>query len=158
MQHGRFYLSLERGFEWLIGRLHARPRLRAAAPARHAGDFHLHRGAAVVLYVVMPKGFFPQQDTGIIAGLTDAPQDISFSEMVRLAAAPDRRHRRAIPDVAGWAASSAAARPLNNGFRDPGAQAARRSAMRAPIEIITRLRAKIAQVPGGTVFLQAART
>jgi hydrophobic/amphiphilic exporter-1 (mainly G- bacteria), HAE1 family len=36
-----------------------------------------------VLYVMIPKGFFPQQDTGIIAGLSDAPQDISFTEMVR---------------------------------------------------------------------------
>ncbi len=39
--------------------------------------------ATVVLYIEIPKGFFPQQDTGIIAGLSDAPQDISFDEMVR---------------------------------------------------------------------------
>ena len=32
---------------------------------------------------MIPKGFFPQQDTGIIVGLSDAPQDISFDEMVR---------------------------------------------------------------------------
>ncbi len=37
----------------------------------------------VVLYVEIPKGFFPVQDTGIIQGITVAPQDISYAEMAR---------------------------------------------------------------------------
>ena len=45
--------------------------------------FLITLAATVLLYIYIPKGFFPQQDTGIIAGLTDAPQDISFDEMVR---------------------------------------------------------------------------
>ena len=40
--------------------------------------------ATVILYVFIPKGFFPQQDTGIIVGVSDASQDVSFDEMVRL--------------------------------------------------------------------------
>src|SRR3979409_2146448 len=35
----------------------------------------------LVLYVVVPKGFFPVQDTGVILGVADAPQDISFTAM-----------------------------------------------------------------------------
>ena len=35
----------------------------------------------VVLYIVIPKGFFPVQDTGVIQGISQAPQDISFSAM-----------------------------------------------------------------------------
>jgi len=35
------------------------------------------------LYVVIPKGFFPQQDTGQIVGITEASQDISFAAMVQ---------------------------------------------------------------------------
>ena len=35
------------------------------------------------LYVVIPKGFFPQQDTGQIVGITEASQDISFPAMVQ---------------------------------------------------------------------------
>jgi multidrug efflux pump len=35
----------------------------------------------VLLYVVVPKGFFPLQDTGVIQGITDASQDISFAAM-----------------------------------------------------------------------------
>ena len=33
------------------------------------------------LYVIIPKGFFPQQDTGLIIGITEAAQDISFPAM-----------------------------------------------------------------------------
>ena len=35
----------------------------------------------VVLYVLVPKGFFPVQDTGVIQGITEAPQSISFAAM-----------------------------------------------------------------------------
>jgi multidrug efflux pump len=35
----------------------------------------------VALYIVIPKGFFPIQDTGIIQGISEAPQDVSFSAM-----------------------------------------------------------------------------
>jgi multidrug efflux pump len=35
----------------------------------------------VLLYVIVPKGFFPVQDTGMIQGLSEAPQSISFSAM-----------------------------------------------------------------------------
>ena len=38
-------------------------------------------GLTVYLYVVIPKGFFPVQDTGLIQGVTQAPQDVSFSAM-----------------------------------------------------------------------------
>jgi multidrug efflux pump len=37
----------------------------------------------VFLYIVIPKGFFPVQDTGVIQGITQAPQDISFSAMAQ---------------------------------------------------------------------------
>ena len=35
------------------------------------------------LYVVVPKGFFPVQDTGVILGISDAPQSVSFPAMAR---------------------------------------------------------------------------
>ena len=39
---------------------------------------------SVMLYVMIPKGFFPDQDTGIMIGTTDAAQDISFDAMSAL--------------------------------------------------------------------------
>ena len=40
-------------------------------------------GFTIFLYVIIPKGFFPQQDTGVIYGTTEAAQDISFVEMTK---------------------------------------------------------------------------
>ena len=37
----------------------------------------------IVLYIVVPKGFFPVQDTGVILGVSEAPQNVSFAAMVR---------------------------------------------------------------------------
>jgi multidrug efflux pump len=37
----------------------------------------------IVLYIVVPKGFFPVQDTGVIQGVSQAPQNVSFAAMVR---------------------------------------------------------------------------
>ena len=50
--------------------------------------------ATIWLYVIVPKGLLPQQDTGLIIGVTDAAQSISFKAMVD---APARhcRHRAA---------------------------------------------------------------
>ena len=39
--------------------------------------------ATIVLYIVMPKGFLPLQDTGLITAVTEAGTDVSFAEMQR---------------------------------------------------------------------------
>ena len=46
-----------------------------------------------VLFVLIPKGFFPTQDTGLITGLSEAAQDVSPHEMKRLHAQRRRRAR-----------------------------------------------------------------
>ena len=102
------------------GAVHARPGLRAAHQRATLVVFVCTVALTVVLYVVIPKGFFPQQDTGIIVGLSDAPQDISFAEMVR------RQHLLTDivardPDVAELRRRRRRRRPVNNGFRDPSA-------------------------------------
>ena len=38
---------------------------------------------SVYLFMIIPKGFFPQQDIGLITATSEASQDISFAEMVR---------------------------------------------------------------------------
>ena len=40
-------------------------------------------GLTVYLFITIPKGFFPVQDTGVLYAVTDAPQDVSYEEMVR---------------------------------------------------------------------------
>ena len=49
-------------------------------------------GLTVWLYIVIPKGFFPVQDTGLIQGISEAPQSISFAAMARAPAGARRGH------------------------------------------------------------------
>ena len=58
--------------------------LGAAASGTDAGDHcSLTIAVNVYLYIVVPKGFFPQQDTGRMGGKSQADQDISFQAMRR---------------------------------------------------------------------------
>ena len=154
-QHGRFYLTLERGFQWMVD--HYTRGLDFVLRHQRATlvTFIITVAIAGIMYVIVPKGFFPQQDTGIIAGLTDAPEDVSFEAMLRL--------ERSLTDVLAkdsgvesWAAFVGGGRPLNNGFVVLGLKPRDQRDATAD-QIIDRLRKKIAVVPGGTVFLQAAQ-
>jgi hydrophobic/amphiphilic exporter-1 (mainly G- bacteria), HAE1 family len=154
-QHGRFYLALERGFQWLID--HYTRGLDFVLRHQRAtlATFVITVAIAGLMYVIVPKGFFPQQDTGIIAGLTDAPEDVSFGAMVHL----ERRLTDVLasdPGVETWAAFVGGSRPLNNGFVVLGLKPRDQRDATAD-QIIDRLRKKIAAVPGGTVFLQASQ-
>ena len=153
--HGRLYMALERGFQWMIE--HYTRGLDFVLRHQRATlmTFLATVATAVLLYLVIPKGFFPQQDTGVLAGVTDAPQDMSFDEMVTL----ERRLMKIIgddPAVAGWASFVGGSQPLNNGFVFLGLKPRDERDATAD-QVIRRLRRKIAEVPGGTVFLQAAQ-
>jgi hydrophobe/amphiphile efflux-1 (HAE1) family protein len=154
-RHGRLYLIIEEGFNKML-----------AAYTRGL-DFVLQHqratlyvflatvAASTLLYVIIPKGFFPQQDTGIIVGISDAAQDVSFDEMVRL------QHRltdviNRDPAIASWGAFIGGGRPINNGFVVLGLKPRDQRSVTAD-QIITRLRPQLAQVPGATLFLQASQ-
>jgi len=62
------------------------------------------------LYVIIPKGFFPQQDTGLIIGQSEAAEDISFQAMLeRQQALQDAIMRDPAVDTVGAAVGAAAA-------------------------------------------------
>ncbi|HEX4586063.1 MAG TPA: efflux RND transporter permease subunit [Burkholderiaceae bacterium] len=154
-RHGRFYHLTERFFDGMLA-LYTRG-LDFVLRHQFATlmTFFVTLGTTVALYVIEPKGFFPQQDTGIIAGLADASQDVSFSEMVRLqhlltdVIAQD-------PDVASWATAVGGNRPLNNGFVVIGLKP-RAERKASADQVISRLRARFARVPGATFYLQATQ-
>jgi hydrophobe/amphiphile efflux-1 (HAE1) family protein len=110
------------------------------------------------LYVVIPKGFFPQQDTGFIVGVSEAAQDISFPAML------ERQTRlidivRADPGVDGVMSAVGAGginSTVNNGriFINLKPREERDASASA---IIDRLRPKLAQVQGIALFMQAAQ-
>src|SRR5499426_2078754 len=80
-KHGRFYAITERGFERLL----AAYECGLDGVLRHQFAtlcvFLATLGATVYLFLLIPKGFFPQQDTGMITGISEAGQDVSFDEM-----------------------------------------------------------------------------
>jgi HAE1 family hydrophobic/amphiphilic exporter-1 len=154
-KHGRFYLAMERMFDKML------------AWYTHGLDFVLDRPRAtlvvflltvattVVLYIAIPKGFFPQQDTGIIVGLSDAPQDVSFDEMVR------RQHAlldvvARDPGVESYGTVLGGSRPINNDFVIIGLKP-RGERDASADEVINRLRPQLAKISGATLFMQSAQ-
>jgi multidrug efflux pump len=79
--HGWFYHMTERHFEWVIARYATTLRW----VLRHQPGTLVVTVATlvltIVLYVVVPKGFFPIQDTGVILGISEAPETVSFTAM-----------------------------------------------------------------------------
>ncbi len=154
-KHGKAYMVIERGFDKLLAGytrgldfvlIHKRATLVT---------FLITLAATVALYIYIPKGFFPQQDVGIISGLTDAPQDISFTEMTR------RQHAvldivAKDPDVESYGTGIGGSRPINVGFVIMGLKPRSERSSSAD-QIITRLRPQLAKVPGITLFMQAAQ-
>jgi multidrug efflux pump len=106
------------------------------------------------LYVTIPKGFFPQQDTGRIVGGIRADQSISFQAMRRkfrqfmeiVRADP------AIESVAGFTGGF----QTNSGFVFATLKPLSQRDVSAD-QVIARLRPKLAQVPGAVLFLQAVQ-
>ena len=79
--HGRIYRFTEGFFEFLI-RNYERSLDMGVAPSVHcAADRHWHAGLNIYLFVIVPKGFFPQQDTGRINGNFIGDQSTSFQSM-----------------------------------------------------------------------------
>ena len=112
-------------------------------------------GLTVLLYVFVPKGFFPQQDTGVIQGFTEAAQDISFGAMAEkqqaLAAAilrdPD------VESLSSFIGIDGTNTTLNTGRISINLKPLADRDDRAPA-IITRLQHEAASVSGITLYLQ----
>jgi HAE1 family hydrophobic/amphiphilic exporter-1/multidrug efflux pump len=110
------------------------------------------------LYVTIPKGFFPQQDTGFIYGLSEGAQDISIKGMI------DRQQALAEivgkdPDVATFAFAvgpTGNALTTNNG-RFWISLKPRSERASSVDDIINRLRPQVARVSGVTLFMQSAQ-
>ena len=155
VKHGKVYMAVERAFDKILkgytrGLDFVLDHQRATLMV-----FLATVAASVLLYIYIPKGFFPQQDTGIIVGLTDAPQDVSFDEMLRRQNALMAVVARD-PGVAGYGNFLGGSRPVNNGFVILGLKP-RDERTESADDIINRLRPQLAKVPGATLFLQAAQ-
>src|ERR1700751_4844331 len=137
---GRFNRIAERGFDWML-RAYDRG---LGFVFRHQLPTFLSTLVLMVatgyLYVTIPKGFFPEQDTGFIFGQADARQDISFASMAELT------HQIADVVKDDPAVSGVFIQLL------PHAQRALTSN-----QIIRRLRPKAAAVQGARFFMQSGQ-
>jgi len=146
--------ALERGFDWLqeiyrhsLEWVFNHQRLTMLS-------FLFTLGLTIYLFIVIPKGFFPQEDVGTILGSTEAAQDISFASMsskqMMLAEIVLRD-----PDVAGIT-STVGPGAVNAGrmFIALKPFAERKS---SADDIIARVRAKTGSVPGVSLSMQAVQ-
>jgi hydrophobe/amphiphile efflux-1 (HAE1) family protein len=112
--------------------------------------------ASVALFILVPKGLFPQQDTGLVMGFMQAPQDVSFATMRERAEAVSKVVR-ADPDVDQMVAFIGGGNSTTNTgtvFVGLKPKPARQS---TPDEVIARMRPKLAKVSGINLYLQSAQ-
>ena len=151
-KHGRMYLAIERIFQWSRDTYAAGLRW----VLRHQPFMLFVTGAticlSVYLYTVIPKGFFPQQDTGLMTGTVVGAQDTSFPMM-------QDKVKQFVDIVLSDPAVRSLVAEMGGGAENTG----RLEIELKPIEerkssvydVIARLRPRLAKVPGAQMFLQA---
>ena len=155
-RHGLVYRGIERFFDGLIGFYRRTLDIALRFHFITLMVFFATVSLSVYLYIIIPKGFFPPQDNGIVSGITEGAQDISFKDMMKVQqkladiVAAD-------PDTAAYASS------LGGGYGGRTNNQGQLFIALKPIEqrvggnlqdYINRLRPKIAKVEGGKLFLQ----
>jgi hydrophobic/amphiphilic exporter-1 (mainly G- bacteria), HAE1 family len=154
--HGRIYLWSERCFDALLHAYELGLDLVLRWRLTTLLVFFATVALSGYLFVVIPKGFFPQQDTGLITAITEAGQDVSFVEMTRIQEEIGRIVQ-ADPDVASVAmAIGGGGNALNNG-RMYITLTPRDDRKANAQEIIARLRPQFNRLVGARVFMQAAQ-
>jgi multidrug efflux pump len=152
---GRVSAAVERSIEWVIE--HYRRSLEWVLQRQQMTLFvtFLTVIATVWLYVIVPKGFLPSQDTGLITASIEAAPDISFAELERMQARVEAMISKD-PDVSGVVSvvGVSAINPTPNAAHVKITLRPREDG-RSPIgTVIARLSGDIATVPGVTMYFQ----
>jgi multidrug efflux pump len=154
-EHGRLYRASEAVFDWML-RVY---RGGLGWVLRHQGVTLaitiLTAVLSIYLYIIAPKGFFPQQDTGRLGGSVIASEDISFPAM------RDKMQQYVQIVLKDPAVNNAVAFSGGQGSSNSGRMfivlkpPSQRKA--TADQIINRLRGKLAVIPGATLFLTATQ-
>jgi multidrug efflux pump len=154
-EQNRILKLFEEGFDWMLRRYdhYLKIVLRHEKETIWVAVGTL--AATILLYVAAPKGFFPVQDTGVILGISEAPQTVSFEEMGRRQQELTKviLQDPAVENLSSFIGIDGNNTTLNSGRiqitlkpkedRDADASG-----------VIRRLSASLAQVPGITLYLQ----
>ena len=149
----RFFRGLEVGFQRLLSIYERSLRWVIKREYLMLGVTLATMVGTVVLYLIVPKGFFPQQDTGSMGAFTEAAQDVSFQALVKK---QQLVNSIVLKDPA---ITSTAA------FMSGGSNTARMFISLKPLEerkvgiqeVIGRLRRQLAGIEGASLFMQAAQ-
>src|SRR5207249_2301046 len=150
-KHGRLYRAFEAAFQWLLGGYRSSLKWVLLHPQLMLGVTVATACVSVYLYIVVPKGFFPQQDTGKLFGNIQSAPDLSFqvtsqrlAQFVNVVASD--------PAVQNMAASIGG---RGNGQLNIQLKPIEERKVSAD-QVIARLRPRLS-LPGSTLFLQSAQ-
>jgi multidrug efflux pump len=153
--HGKIYRASEKVFAAILGWYERSLQVVLRHPAITLAVLLVTIAVNVFLFVIVPKGLFPQQDNGTIQGGIQGSQDISFSAMdaATLKFVNLVKSDPAVAHVIGFTGGQGA---VNSGFIFVALKPLSERKIRAD-QIIARLRPKLNSVPGSSLFLQAGQ-
>ncbi|MGO8789037.1 MAG: multidrug efflux RND transporter permease subunit [Terriglobia bacterium] len=152
--HGRLYQVSERAFQWVIDIYGRSLSIVLRYSAVTLGVLLATVALTVYLYIHVPKGFFPQQDTGRIVGAIQADQDTSFQAMNKtlLQMVNIIKNDPAVDNVNGY---------VGGGTMNTG----RMFLSLKPLEVrkidadrvVARLRPQLSRIPGASLYMQSSQ-
>jgi multidrug efflux pump len=154
-KHGRVYMASERFFEWVLNLYRRSLRWTLDNPGLVLTGLFLTIALNVAIAIKIPKGFFPQQDTGQLNGNMRGPQDSSYPPMneALLKIQGVIKSDPAVKNVIGFTGGGGA---TNSGqFFIMLKPLAERKVSAA--EVINRLRPRLSKITGASAFLQASQ-
>ncbi|HEY9023901.1 MAG TPA: efflux RND transporter permease subunit, partial [Burkholderiaceae bacterium] len=155
VRHGRMYTLFEAGFDRMLAGYKRGLDIVFKHQFLTLMAFIATLAATVVLFVIIPKGFFPQQDTGFIFGNAQSTQDSSFESMNRRMVEFADIVRQD-PDMSGIGMFGNSSQFNTGNFfialkpKDEGRKA-------SADEIIARLRPKLSKIGGASLLMQAGQ-
>ncbi len=154
-EHGKAYRASERVFQAVLGTYER----SLGWVLEHSRLTLVVLGLTIVLnfylFSIVPKGFFPQQDNGVIFGGIQGSQDVSFQAMQK-ATARIVDIIKADPGVADAMAFTGGGGATNSGFVFVGLRPFEERHFTSS-QIIDRLRPKLFAIPGANTFMQAGQ-
>ncbi|MBV9771021.1 MAG: multidrug efflux RND transporter permease subunit [Bryobacterales bacterium] len=156
-EHGWFYRKSERFFAWIVNLYGRILSVVLEHPALTLASLLATVALTIYLYIQVPKGFFPQQDTGRLGGQIQADQDTSFQTM-------DKTLLKMVEIIDADPAIDTV-NAFSGGGGGTTTNTARMFIALKPLDerkvsadqIIQRLRPKLAKVPGASLYLQAVQ-
>jgi hydrophobe/amphiphile efflux-1 (HAE1) family protein len=157
-EHGKLYRLSEQAFDALLHLYEAG--LKVVLRHRFATLMVMFATIVITgyLYVIIPKGFFPQQDTGVIIALSEAAQDISYPAMLqRQQAVIDAvMQDPAVDSIGAGIGAGGGNTTINNGRMYIALKPNNQRDVTAD-QVIRRLQTRLAHIQGITLYMQAAQ-